>query len=143
DSSHDCPPSVARGPADAPPWEVLLEPKSIAARIPGARHMNAIDLSATLAALKGRFRPGAVTRKTTYYLSLGETSGEKWTVTLSPTACEVAPGKIANADCVLKMSAALFVALVEGRFKPGAMDLLSGKIKTNDVDLLQRLQQSL
>jgi hypothetical protein len=104
--------------------------------------MNAIDLPATLAALEGRFRPGAVTRTTTYYLSLGDAPAEKWTVTLTPTACQVTPGKIASADCVLKMSAALFVSLVEGRFKPGAMDLLSGKIKTSDVDLLQKLQRS-
>jgi putative sterol carrier protein len=104
--------------------------------------MNAIDLAATLAALQRRFRPGAVTRKTTYYLSLGEAPGEKWTVTVDPASCQVTPGKIASADCVLKMSAPLFVSLVEGRFKPGAMDLLSGKIKTNDIDLLQKLQQS-
>src|SRR4051812_7313264 len=102
--------------------------------------MTALDLSATLSALAARYRPGAVDRVTTYYLSLGEAAAEKWTVTLSPTSCTVTPGKIASADCVLKMSAPLFVDLVEGRWKPGAMDLLSGKIKTNDVDLLQRLR---
>jgi long-chain acyl-CoA synthetase len=100
------------------------------------------DLSNAVASLKGRFRPGAVERTTTYYLSLGEAADEKWTVTLTPTSCEVAPGKVASADCVLKMPADTFVKLVAGTFKPGAMDLLSGKLKTNDVDLLRRLQQS-
>jgi long-chain acyl-CoA synthetase len=104
--------------------------------------MDATDLRSTLATLEARFRPGAVDRKTTYYLSLGDAPGEKWTVTLSPTSCQVTAGKIASADCVLKMSAELFVRLVAGTFKPGAMDLLSGKIKTSDVDLLRRLQQS-
>jgi long-chain acyl-CoA synthetase len=106
------------------------------------RRMTTIDLPRVLESLKGRFRPGAVDRKTTYYLSLGEAPGEKWNVTLTPTGCEVAQGKIDKADCVLKMSAPLFVSLVEGRWKPGAMDLLSGKIKTNEIELLKRLQTS-
>jgi long-chain acyl-CoA synthetase len=104
--------------------------------------MTATDLTSTFAALQARFRPGAVDRATTYYLSLGDGPHEKWVVTLTPTACEVKEGKITGADCVLKMAAPLFVELVAGRFKPGAMDLLSGKLKTNDVDLLRRLQQA-
>jgi putative sterol carrier protein len=104
--------------------------------------MDATKLRSTLAQLEARFRPGTFERKTTYYLSLGDDPGEKWTVTLSPTACEVTAGKIASADCVLKMPADLFVRMVAGTFKPNAMDLLSGKIKTSDIDLLQRLQKS-
>jgi len=104
--------------------------------------MDATKLRSALAKLEARFRPGTPDRKTTYYLSLGDSPEEKWTVALSPTACEVTAGKIANADCVLKMPAELFVRMVAGTFKPSAMDLLSGKIKTNDIDLLQRLQRS-
>jgi hypothetical protein len=100
------------------------------------------QLPDTMASLQGRFRPGAVERDTTYYLSLGDGPGEKWTITVRPASCAVSEGKIASADCVLKMPAALFVELVAGRFKPGATDLLSGKIKTNDLDLLRRLQQA-
>jgi long-chain acyl-CoA synthetase len=96
----------------------------------------------TLDGLKTRFRPGSVDRKTTYYLSLGEGEGEKWTVTLTGDACEVAPGKPANADCVLKTSADLFVKIMNGTHKPGPMDFMTGKIKTNDIDLLQRLQRA-
>jgi putative sterol carrier protein len=102
----------------------------------------AADLESTLNALKQRFKPGAVDRTTVYYLSLGEAPGEKWTVTVSPTTCELAPGKPENADCVLKTSAALFQKLVEGSWKPGVMDFMSGKIKTSDVPRLQLLQKA-
>jgi long-chain acyl-CoA synthetase len=100
------------------------------------------DLQSTIQALKARFQPGAVDKRTTYYLSLGDGEGEKWTVTLTPTGCEVAPGKTGNADCVLKTSADLFVKLVNGAYKPGLTDFMTGKIKTSDITLLQRLQKA-
>jgi len=100
------------------------------------------DLPSTFAALQARFRPGAVDRPITYYLSLGEQPGEKWTLVVSPTACEVREGKVVNADCVLKMPADKFIAMAAGRWQPGAMDVLSGKVKTSDIDLLRRLQQA-
>jgi long-chain acyl-CoA synthetase len=104
--------------------------------------MPSPDLQKTLTDLKARFRPGSVAKKTTYYLSLGEGEGQKWTVTLTPDACEVTAGKTENADCVLKTSADLFEKLVAGTWKPGMGDFFTGKIKTNDVDLLQSLQKA-
>ena len=92
--------------------------------------------------LKARFRPGSVDKRTTYYLSLGDEPAEKWTVTLTPTTCEVTAGKTENADCVLKTPAALFIKMVNGEHRPGPMDFMTGKIKTNDIDLLQRLQRA-
>jgi hypothetical protein len=100
------------------------------------------SLEKTLQGLQARFRPGAVKKKTVYYLSLGDAAGEKWTVTLDPSSCEVTPGKPENADCVLKTSAALFEQLVAGTWKPGVGDFLTGKIKTSDVDRLQQLQKA-
>jgi hypothetical protein len=100
------------------------------------------DLSSTLNALKARFKPGAVDKQTIYYLSLGDAPGDKWTVTVSPTVCELSPGKPENADCVLKTSAALFAKLVDGSWKPGVMDFMSGKIKTSDLPRLQLLQKA-
>lgn len=100
------------------------------------------DLNETLTALQKRFKPGAFKRTATYYLSLGDGPGEKWTVTLSPTACELTAGKPANADCVLKTSVSLFERLVAGTWKPGVMDFMSGKIKTSDIDLLKALQDA-
>lgn len=97
-------------------------------------------MAATLAALKGRFKPGKISKATTYYLSLGDAADQKWTVKLGPTSCDVAPGKTDNADCVLKTSADLFIKLCDGSWKPGVVDFMSGKIKTNDLDLLKNLQ---
>ena len=74
--------------------------------------------------------------------SLGDADDHKWTVKLSPSACELIPGKIDNADCVLKTSADLFAKLVDGSWKPGVVDFMSGKIKTNDLDLLLQLQKA-
>ena len=96
----------------------------------------------TLQELRARFKPAVVPKKTTYYLSLGDAPDEKWTVTLTPTSCEMAPGKIDNADCVLKMAAPLFMKLISGAYKPGPMDFVTGKIKTSDIGLLMQLQQA-
>jgi hypothetical protein len=98
------------------------------------------DIEQTLNNLRGRFRPETIKEKTTYYLSLGEAAHEKWTVTLTPTACDVVSGKVGDADCVLKMPADLFVQLVAGTYKPGPMDFFSGKIKSNDLGRLRQLQ---
>jgi long-chain acyl-CoA synthetase len=99
-------------------------------------------LQETLEGLRAKYRPGAVARKTTYYLSLGDAAGEKWTVTLTPDACDMTPGRAGDADCVLKMPAEMFMRLLGGTYKPGPMDVFSGKIKTNDVGLLMKLQQA-
>lgn len=101
-----------------------------------------VDVTKTLEALKQRFKPGAVAETTVYYLSLGDAAADKWTVTVSPTAVDLAPGKPANADCVLKTSSELFGKLVDGSWKPGFMDFMSGKIKTSDPEKLQRLQKA-
>jgi long-chain acyl-CoA synthetase len=100
------------------------------------------DLGEAFAGLEQRFRPGAVDHETVYYLSLGDAPSQKWSITITPTSCQIRAGKTDNADCVLKTSAALFVELISERWKPGPMDFLAGKIKTNDIDLLRRLQQS-
>jgi putative sterol carrier protein len=100
------------------------------------------DLESTLNAFKQRFKPGAVDKTVTYYLSLGDAANEKWTVVLTPTAAELKPGKPDNADCVLKTSADLLQQLVAGTWKPGVMDFMKGKIKTSDIDRLQLLQKA-
>src|SRR4029434_1688137 len=99
-------------------------------------------LQAMVDGLKARYRPRSVDKRITYYLSLGDDEGEKWTVVLTPDACEVTPGKVANADCVLKTSADLFTKMVNGTHKAAPMDFMNAKIKTNDIGLLQRLQQA-
>jgi putative sterol carrier protein len=51
-------------------------------------------------------------------------------------------GRVGNADCVLKMRADLFMKLVDGSYKPGAMDFMTGKLKTNNLDLLLLMRQA-
>jgi len=96
----------------------------------------------TLEGMRTRYRSGLVAEPTTYYLSLGDGPGEKWTATLTSTTCEMVQGRVGDANCVLKMPADMFMRMVNGRYRPGAMDFLSGKIKTNDVALLLKLQQA-
>lgn len=98
------------------------------------------DIGQILNELRSRYRPEIVKQKTTYYLSLGAEAHEKWTVTLTPTACDASSGKVGDADCVLKMPADLFAQLVAGTYTPGPMDFFSGKIKTNDLGKLRQLQ---
>jgi SCP-2 sterol transfer family len=100
------------------------------------------QLTAIWESMRARYRAGTVAQPTTYYFSLGDGPGEKWTATLTSTACEVVPGRVGDANCVLKMPAAMFIKMVRGTYKPGAMDFLSGKIKTNDVALLLKLQEA-
>lgn len=99
-------------------------------------------VEATLESLRARFKPSVIDREIVYYLSLGDDPDDKWTVTLSPTACSMAKGRAGNAHCVLKMRKDLFAGLLDGSFKPGAFDFMTGKIKTNDVNLLLRLRQA-
>ena len=99
-------------------------------------------LSEALEGLRARFRPQVVTQATVYYLSLGDAPSEKWTVTLTPDSCSLAPGRVGDADCVLKMRADLFMKLLDGTYKPGAMDFMTGKLKTNNVEALLRLRQA-
>jgi putative sterol carrier protein len=99
-------------------------------------------VEATLESMRGRFRPSVIDRAIVYYLSLGDDPDDKWTVTLTPGGCSMAKGRGGNADCVLKMRKDLFARLLDGSFKPGAFDFVTGKIKTNDVNLLLRLRQA-
>lgn len=99
-------------------------------------------LEDVLEGMRARCRPTAVDREIVYYLSLGDRAEEKWTITLTPQGCSMAPGRVGNAECVLKMRAELFMKLVDGSYKPGAMDFMTGKLKTNNLDLLLRLRQA-
>ncbi len=104
--------------------------------------MSRANLGEKLRSMEARYNPAAIDRETVYYLSLGDSPEEKWTVTLTPTSCALAPGRVGDAHCVLKMTADLFLKMLDGSFRPGALDLMTGKLKTNDVGLLLRLRQA-
>ena len=90
-----------------------------------------------------KFMPKAVDRPVSYYFTLGADAQAKWTVKVSPEACEIKAGKPAGgtADCVLKTSAEIFTKIVRESYMPGAAEFLSGAIKSNDVELLQTFQK--
>lgn len=104
--------------------------------------MPSRSLQECLDSLRASYRPGIIDRETVYYLSLGEAPGEKWTVTLTPTSCSAVPGRVGDAQCVLKMRADLFMKMVDGSYKPGPMDFMTGKLKTNNIEALLRLREA-
>ena len=48
--------------------------------------------------LTNRYKPNVLEAPLSIYFSLGEEDGQKWTVRLTPEACEVTPGKQDGAD---------------------------------------------
>lgn len=90
--------------------------------------------------LHKRFKLNQIKEDTTFYFSLGEETGEKWTVTVGPARCEIKEGKqIDQADCFMKTSAYLFIKIMEGTYQPGITDFMSGKVKSNDPTKLKLL----
>ena len=104
--------------------------------------MGSPGLRSTLESLAARYQASTIDRETIYYLSLGDGPDEKWTVTLTPTSCALAAGRVGNADCVLKTTSDLFLGLIDGSYRPGPRDFLTGKLKTNDIGLLLQLRQA-
>ena len=91
--------------------------------------------------LKQRYKAGVVEAPTTIYFSLGDEAAQKWTMTLTPSGCEVVPGKQEGSDVVLKTSEDLFRKMLKGEYTPGFTDFAQGKIKTNDPTKLPLLKQ--
>jgi long-chain acyl-CoA synthetase len=104
--------------------------------------MRIRSLRDELESLRTRYNPATIDRETVYYLSLGDGPDDKWTVTLMPTSCSLAPGRVGDAHCVLKTTSELFLKMIDGSFNPGALDFMTGKLKTNDIGLLLRLRQA-
>lgn len=88
-------------------------------------------------ALKERYIPGQVDRRTTYYFHVDD---HRYTLVLLPDRMEIVDGKPqAQADVVVKCTGDLFrKVFVEGGM-PGPLDLARGRFKTNDPDGLRRL----
>ena len=69
-----------------------------------------------------------------------DAEGQKWVLTIGADTCEVKPGKADNADVFLKTSEDKFLDLLAGKWKPGVMDFMRGKIKSNDPTKLTVLK---
>lgn len=94
--------------------------------------------------LQGRFVPGAVGKPTSFYFSVGEASDGKWTLDLRPEHALFKPGRPASgtADCVLKTSVEIFEKIVRESYTPSVSEFMSGKVKSNDIALLQVFQRA-
>ncbi len=101
------------------------------------------DLRAVFGDMEKHFVAGRVGAETSFYFSLGDGPGHKWTVEVGPEACRVTEGKhVESADCVVKTTPDYFLRLVRGEHVPGAMDFMRGKIKSNDPMKLKILGEA-
>ena len=96
------------------------------------------DLQAAFDELSSRFEAGKVDEPIVFYFSIGE---EKWTMTIEPDGVHVQEGKIENADVFLKTDKERFLKMLKGEYMPGAMDFMSGKVKSNDPFKLKVLRE--
>ncbi|TNE89201.1 MAG: hypothetical protein EP330_12240 [Deltaproteobacteria bacterium] len=87
--------------------------------------------------MQSRYNTGVLSANRTYYFSVGD---HKYTVTLTPDSCQVEEGRTGDADCILKAHPDLFRKMVLEGKAPGAMDIMRGRIKTNDPGALQDLK---
>lgn len=90
-------------------------------------------------AMKARYKPGVIDAPMSFYFSLGDGEGQKWTMKLTPESCEVMEGK-SDADVFLKTDEDRFLKLLTGKWKPGAMDFMRKKISSNDPMKLKLLK---
>ena len=103
--------------------------------------MPASEIAKIFQGLPKRFQKGTVKKPRTFYFSLDE--DEKWTVSLTPDACAVTPGKPpADADCFFKSSKQMFLDVWSGKHKPGMSDFMTGAIKSNNPMLLKEFVEA-
>lgn len=87
--------------------------------------------------MTSHYNSGVLSENRTYYFSVGE---HKYTVRLTPTECAVEDGRTGDADCILKATPDLFQKMVLKGKAPGPMDIMRGRIKTNDPAMLAQLK---
>ena len=94
--------------------------------------------------LEGRFVPGAAEKTTTFYFSLGDGADGKWNLTIDAEQAVFGRGKPegGTADCVLKTSPEIFTKIVKERYTPSVAEFMAGKVKSNDIQLLQVFQKA-
>lgn len=90
--------------------------------------------------LQDSYRKGIFSIPTVFYFSVDDV---KKTLTLSGEGCTVQDGKtVAEADCVCKTSAEMFNRIWNEGYRPGIMDFMGGKIKSNAPQLLQQFLEA-
>lgn len=90
--------------------------------------------------LQQSYRKGIFSVPTVFYFSVDDV---KKTVTLDGEGCTVEDGKtVEEADCICKTSAEMFGRIWDEGYRPGIMDFMGGKIKSNAPQLLQQFLEA-
>lgn len=90
--------------------------------------------------LPNEYIKGSFPVKTTFYFSVDEI---KKTVVLDENSCTVLDGKLSDeADCICKTSDEMFKRIWNDGYRPGIMDFMGGKIKSNAPMLLPQFLQA-
>ena len=78
-----------------------------------------------------------------YWFELGEGDDDSWSLSCSSDGLKVlSHERGSSVDCKVTMSEEMFVRVMTGEHKPGAMDFVRGKIKTDNLDLFKRFGKS-
>lgn len=86
--------------------------------------------------LLANYRKGTFSVPTVFYFSVDDIQK---TVTLDADGCTIQDGKtVAEADCFCKTSRDMLHRIWNEGYRPGIMDFLGGKIKSNAPQLLQQ-----
>ena len=97
-----------------------------------------LELAALFNSLPAKLKPGRITKAAIFYFSIDD---ENWTIAVGPDHCSVEQGRPAQeADCSLKASKPLVLAILRREYTPTMMDFLSGKIKSDNPLLLAVLR---
>jgi hypothetical protein len=84
-----------------------------------------------------RFRPGRATKTIVYHFCIDD---RDWTLIVSSEAFEVLDGKPPAPDCYLKTTSEILIGTVRGEYTPSFSDFLSGKIRSNNPQVLLTLK---
>ena len=96
------------------------------------------EINEIFEAMPTYYQKGHTDKKLIYYFSVGE---DKWTVTVDSDSCVAQPGKQTNnADCVVKVDPQLFIRIIKEGKPPSTMDIMRGRLKSNNIGLLQKMK---
>ena len=85
-----------------------------------------------------KFRAGKTTKTIVYHFCIDD---RDWTLVVSSEAFQVLDGKPATPDCYLKTTSEIIIGTVRGEYKLSFADFLSGKIRSNNPQLLLTLRE--
>lgn len=94
--------------------------------------------------LRGKFVKGAVAKTVSFYFSIGDGDDGKWSLVIDAEKAVFVQGRPASgtADCVLKTTEDIFSKIVREHYTPSVAEFMSGKVKSNDISLLQVFQKA-